>query len=82
MIKVSYYGRGVKYQKQVKIVVDMVKSCYNASDKFGTAVRTERIRRNRQEEENMYSLDEVKSVDPEIAQAIVDEQTRQNSTLS
>jgi len=29
----------------------------------------------------MYSLDEVKSVDPEIAQAIVDEQERQNSHL-
>ncbi len=29
----------------------------------------------------MYSLDEVKSVDPEIAQAIVDEQQRQNSHI-
>ena len=29
----------------------------------------------------MYSLDEVKSVDPEVAQAIVDEQERQNSHL-
>ena len=29
----------------------------------------------------MYSLDEVKNVDPEIAQAIVDEQNRQNSHL-
>jgi len=29
----------------------------------------------------MYSLDEVKNVDPEIAQAIVDEQTRQNSHI-
>ena len=27
----------------------------------------------------MYSLDEVKSVDPEIANAIVDEQSTQNS---
>ena len=29
----------------------------------------------------MYSLDEVRSVDPEIAQAIVDEQARQNSHI-
>jgi len=29
----------------------------------------------------MYSLDEVKSVDPEVAQAIVDEQERQNSHI-
>ncbi len=29
----------------------------------------------------MYSLDEVKSVDPEVAQAIVDEQERQNTHL-
>ena len=29
----------------------------------------------------MYSLDEVKAVDPEIAQAIVDEQNRQNSHI-
>ena len=29
----------------------------------------------------MYSLDEVKNVDPEIAQAIVDEQNRQNSHI-
>ncbi len=29
----------------------------------------------------MYSLDEVKKVDPEIAQAIVDEQSRQNSHI-
>ena len=29
----------------------------------------------------MYSLDEVKNVDPEIAQAIVDEQARQNSHI-
>ena len=29
----------------------------------------------------MYSLDEVKKVDPEVAQAIVDEQNRQNSHL-
>lgn len=29
----------------------------------------------------MYSLDEVKKVDPEIAQAIVDEQERQNSHI-
>ena len=29
----------------------------------------------------MYSLDEVRNVDPEIAQAIVDEQTRQNSHI-
>ena len=29
----------------------------------------------------MYSLDDVKSVDPEIAQAIVDEQARQNSHI-
>ena len=29
----------------------------------------------------MYSLDEVKKVDPEIAQAIVDEQNRQNSHI-
>ncbi len=29
----------------------------------------------------MYSLDEVKNVDPEVAQAIVDEQNRQNSHL-
>ncbi|MBO4882311.1 MAG: serine hydroxymethyltransferase, partial [Lachnospiraceae bacterium] len=29
----------------------------------------------------MYSLDEVRTVDPEVAQAIVDEQNRQNSHL-
>ena len=29
----------------------------------------------------MYSLDEVKSVDPEIAQAIEDEMARQNSHI-
>ena len=29
----------------------------------------------------MYSLDEVKNVDPEIAQLIVDEQERQNSHI-
>ena len=29
----------------------------------------------------MYSLDEVKKVDPEIAQAITDEQARQNSHI-
>ena len=29
----------------------------------------------------MYSLDEVRNVDPEIAQAIVDEQNRQNSHI-
>ena len=29
----------------------------------------------------MYSLEEVKAVDPEIAQAIVDEQERQNSHI-
>ncbi len=29
----------------------------------------------------MYSLDEVKAVDPEIAQAIVDEEERQNSHI-
>lgn len=33
------------------------------------------------QEQGMYSLDEVKSVDPEIAQAIVDEQQRQNSHI-
>lgn len=30
---------------------------------------------------NMYSLEEIKNVDPEIAQAIVDEQERQNSHI-
>ena len=29
----------------------------------------------------MYSLDEVKTVDPEVAQAIEDEQQRQNSHI-
>ena len=29
----------------------------------------------------MYSLDEVRNVDPEIAEAIVDEQQRQNSRI-
>lgn len=33
------------------------------------------------QEQGMYSLDEVKSVDPEIAQAIEDEQQRQNSHI-
>lgn len=33
------------------------------------------------QEQGMYSLDEVKLVDPEIAQAIVDEQQRQNSHI-
>lgn len=33
------------------------------------------------QERGMYSLDEVKNVDPEIAQAIVDEQNRQNSHI-
>ena len=33
------------------------------------------------EGDNMYSLDEVRVVDPEIAQAIVDEQERQNSHI-
>lgn len=33
------------------------------------------------QEQGMYSLDEVKMVDPEIAQAIVDEQQRQNSHI-
>jgi glycine hydroxymethyltransferase len=33
------------------------------------------------QEQGMYSLDEVKAVDPEIAQAIVDEQQRQNSHI-
>ena len=34
-----------------------------------------------QEVERMYSLDDVKKTDPEIAQAIVDEQGRQNSHI-
>ena len=34
-----------------------------------------------QEVERMYSLDDVKKTDPEIAQAIVDEQERQNSHI-
>ena len=38
------------------------------------------IARERQEQ-GMYSLDEVRNVDPEIAQAIVDEQNRQNSHI-
>mgnify|MGYP003319534981 CR=1 FL=1 len=29
----------------------------------------------------MYSLDEVRNIDPEVAQAIVDEQERQNSHI-
>ena len=29
----------------------------------------------------MYSLDEVRAIDPEIAQAIVDEEARQNSHI-
>ena len=29
----------------------------------------------------MYSLDDVRSVDPEVAQAIVDEEARQNSHI-
>ena len=29
----------------------------------------------------MYSLDEVKKVDPEVAQAIIDEENRQNSHI-
>jgi len=29
----------------------------------------------------MYSLDEVKRVDPEVAQAIIDEEHRQNSHI-
>ena len=29
----------------------------------------------------MYSLDEVKKVDPEVAQAIIDEENRQNSAV-
>ena len=29
----------------------------------------------------MYSLDEVKKVDPEVAQAIIDEENRQNLSL-
>lgn len=33
------------------------------------------------QEQEMYSLDEVRNVDPEIAQAIVDEQNRQNSHI-
>lgn len=33
------------------------------------------------EETNMYSLEEIKKVDPETAQAIVDEQERQNSHI-
>jgi glycine hydroxymethyltransferase len=33
------------------------------------------------QEQGMYSLDEVRAVDPEIAQAIVDEQQRQNSHI-
>ena len=33
------------------------------------------------QERGMYSLDEVRNVDPEIAQAIVDEQNRQNSHI-
>ncbi len=33
------------------------------------------------QEQGMYSLDEVRNVDPEIAQAIVDEQNRQNSHI-
>ena len=39
-----------------------------------------RLHRERQDK-GMYSLDEVKMVDPEIAQAIVDEQQRQNSHI-
>ena len=34
-----------------------------------------------QEEQNMYSLEEVKVVDPEIADLIVKEQERQNSHI-
>ena len=37
--------------------------------------------KNTPQEEPMYSLDEVKSVDPEIAQAIEDEMARQNSHI-
>ena len=33
------------------------------------------------EDLGMYSLDDVKNIDPEIAQAIVDEQARQNSHI-
>ena len=33
------------------------------------------------QERGMYSLDEVRNVDPEIAQAIIDEQNRQNSHI-
>lgn len=33
------------------------------------------------EERKMYTLDDIKNVDPEIANAIVDEQARQNSHL-
>ena len=37
--------------------------------------------REKLEDNWMYSFDEVKNVDPEIAQAIVDEQNRQNSHI-
>lgn len=39
------------------------------------------LSKEKQEDKEMYSLDEVKKVDPEIAQAIVDEQERQNSHI-
>lgn len=39
------------------------------------------IRVIERQEQGMYSLDEVRNVDPEIAQAIVDEQNRQNSHI-
>ena len=40
-----------------------------------------RVEITERQERGMYSLDEVRNVDPEIAQAIVDEQNRQNSHI-
>ena len=45
----------------------------NCADVCGDKKKTEDM--------GMYSFDEVKNVDPEIAQAIVDEQERQNSHI-
>ena len=44
-------------------------------------INKEEIMKKRKVETNMYSFDEIKAVDPEIAEAIVKEQTRQNDHI-
>ncbi len=81
------WGSGVLWTAHILIVAEIAgkHQCHIAlairSVLYLQTSRTVKEDKKERKEQGMYSLDEVKNVDPEIAQAIVDEQQRQNSHI-